>query len=103
MILMDNLRVPEENLLPNVEGLKGPFGCLNNARYGIAWGTIGAAEACLQIARDYALDRHQFKRPLAANQLIQKKFADMLTDIALALNGCLQAGRLKDQKKYERL
>lgn len=100
MILMDNLRVPEENLLPNVEGLKGPFGCLNNARYGIAWGTIGAAEACLQIARDYALDRHQFKRPLAANQLIQKKFADMLTDIALALNGCLQAGRLKDQKKY---
>lgn len=100
MILMDNLRVPEENLLPNVEGLKGPFGCLNNARYGIAWGTIGAAEACLQIARDYALDRHQFKRPLAANQLIQKKFADMLTDIALALNGCLQAGRLKDQEKY---
>lgn len=100
MILMDNLRVPEENLLSNVEGLKGPFGCLNNARYGIAWGTIGAAEACLQIARDYALDRHQFKRPLAANQLIQKKFADMLTDIALALNGCLQAGRLKDQKKY---
>lgn len=101
MILMDNLRVPEGNLLPNVEGLKGPFGCLNNARYGISWGTIGAAEACLQIARDYTLDRIQFKRPLAANQLIQKKFADMLTDIALALNGCLQAGRLKDQKKYE--
>lgn len=99
MILMDSLRVPEENVLPNVEGLKGPFGCLNNARYGIAWGTIGAAEACLHIAREYTLDRLQFKRPLAANQLIQKKFADMLTDIALALNGCLQAGRLKDQKK----
>lgn len=99
MILMDNLRVPEENLLPNVDGLRGPFGCLNNARYGISWGTIGAAEACFQIARDYTMDRHQFKRPLAANQLIQKKFADMMTDIAFGLIGCLQAGRLKDQKK----
>lgn len=99
MIHMDNLRVSEANLLPNVEGLKGPLNCLTNARYGIAWGTIGAAEACLQIARDYTLDRKQFKRPLAANQLIQKKFADMLNDIALGLNGCLQAGRLKDEKK----
>lgn len=98
MILMDNLRVPETNVLPNIEGLKGALGCLTNARYGIAWGTMGAAEACLQIARDYTLDRKQFKRPLAANQLIQKKFADMLTDISLGLNGCLQAGRLKDQK-----
>lgn len=98
MILMDNLRVPEANVLPNVQGMKGPMGCLTNARYGISWGTMGAAEACLQIARDYTLDRKQFKRPLAANQLIQKKFADMLTEIALGLNGCLQAGRLKDQK-----
>lgn len=101
MILMDNLRVPDTSLLPNVEGLKGPLGCLTNARFGIAWGTMGAAEACLQIARDYAVDRKQFKRPLAANQLIQKKFADMVTDIALGLNGCLHAGRLKDQKKYD--
>lgn len=99
MVLMDNLRVSEENLLPNIEGLKGALGCLTNARYGIAWGTMGAAEACLDIARTYALDRHQFRRPLAANQLIQKKFADMMTEIALGINGCLQAGRLKDQKK----
>lgn len=100
MIQMNDLRVPEQNLLPNVEGLKGALNCLTNARFGIAWGTVGAAEACLQIARDYTLDRKQFQRPLAANQLIQKKFADMTTEIALALNGCLQAGRLKDQKKY---
>lgn len=100
MILMNDLRVPEENLLPNVEGLKGALGCLTNARYGIAWGCIGAAESCLYIAREYTLDRKQFQRPLAANQLIQKKFADMVTEIGLALNGCVQAGRLKDEKKY---
>ncbi|XP_036335690.1 glutaryl-CoA dehydrogenase, mitochondrial-like isoform X1 [Rhagoletis pomonella] len=100
MILMDDLHVPEGNLLPNVEGFKGPFGCLNNARYGIAWGALGAAEACLGIARQYTLDRKQFKRPLAANQLIQKKFADALTDIALGLQACLQVGRLKDQKLH---
>lgn len=99
MILMNDLRVPEENILPNVEGLKGALGCLTNARFGIAWGVLGAAEACLQIARDYALDRKQFQKPLAANQLIQKKFADMLTEISLGLNACVQAGRLKDQKK----
>ncbi|XP_053957092.1 glutaryl-CoA dehydrogenase, mitochondrial [Anastrepha ludens] len=100
MILMDDLHVPEGNLLPNVEGFKGPFGCLNNARYGIAWGALGAAESCLEIARQYTLDRKQFKRPLAANQLIQKKFADALTDIALGLQACLQVGRLKDQKLH---
>lgn len=100
MILMNDVRIPEENLLPNVEGLKGALGCLTNARYGIAWGVLGAAEACLQIARDYTLDRKQFGKPLAANQLIQKKFADMVTEIGLGLNGCIQAGRLKDQKKF---
>lgn len=99
MILMEDVRVPEQNVLPNVEGLGGALGCLTNARYGIAWGALGAAEACLQIARDYTMDRKQFKKPLAANQLIQKKFADMITEIGLGLNGCLQAGRLKDQKK----
>lgn len=96
---MDDVRIPKENLLPNVEGLKGALGCLTNARYGISWGTMGAAEACLNIARNYTLDRKQFKRPLASNQLIQKKLADMLTEIALGLNACIQAGRLKDQKK----
>lgn len=100
MILMDEVRVPAENVLPKVEGLKGPFTCLNNARYGIAWGALGAAEACLSIARQYTLDRKQFNRPLAANQLIQKKLADMVTEIGLGLNGCIQAGRLKDQHKY---
>lgn len=95
-IVMDSVFVPEENLLPNVEGLKGPMGCLNNARYGIAWGAIGAAEACWHAAREYTLDRKQFGRPLAANQLVQKKLADMQTEIGLALQGCLQAGRLKD-------
>lgn len=100
MILMDDLHVPEENLLPNVVGFRGPFGCLNNARYGIAWGALGAAEACLEVARQYTLDRKQFKRPLAANQLIQKKFADASTDIALGLQACLQVGRLKDQKLH---
>jgi glutaryl-CoA dehydrogenase len=95
-VVMDSVFVPEENLLPNVEGLKGPMGCLNNARYGIAWGAIGAAEACWHAAREYTVDRKQFGRPLAANQLIQKKLADMQTEIGLALQGCLQAGRLKD-------
>jgi glutaryl-CoA dehydrogenase len=96
-IVMDEVEVPEENLLPNVAGLKGPMGCLNNARYGIAWGALGAAEFCWQAARQYVLDRKQFGRPLAANQLIQKKLADMQTEIALGLQGCLRLGRLKDE------
>ncbi len=96
-IVMDGVFVPEENLLPNVEGLKGPMGCLNNARYGISWGVLGAAEACWHAAHQYTLDRVQFGRPLAANQLIQKKLVDMQTEISLGLQGCLQAGRLKDQ------
>ena len=96
-IVMDEVFVPEENLLPNVDGLKGPMGCLNNARYGISWGALGAAEACWHAARQYTLDRKQFGRPLAANQLIQKKLADMQTEISLGLQGCLQAGRLKDK------
>ncbi|KAJ2949072.1 hypothetical protein O0L34_g6011 [Tuta absoluta] len=99
MIMLDEVVIPEANLLPNVEGLKGPFGCLNNARYGIAWGALGAAETCLRIARQYTLDRNQFGRPLASNQLIQKKLADMLTEIAIGFQGCLQVGRLKDQDK----
>ncbi len=98
-IVMDSVFVPEENLLPNTVGLKGPMGCLNNARYGIAWGALGAAEACWHAAREYVLDRKQFGRPLAANQLIQKKLADMQTEIGLGLQGCLQAGRLKDDNK----
>ena len=98
-IVMDGVFVPEENLLPNIEGLKGPMGCLNNARYGIAWGALGAAEACWHAAREYVLDRKQFGRPLAANQLIQKKLADMQTEIGLGLQGCLQAGRLKDNNQ----
>ena len=93
-IVMDEVFVPEENLLPNVRGLKGPFGCLNNARYGIAWGTLGAAETCWHTARQYTLDRQQFGRPLAANQLIQLKLADMQTDISLAMQGCLRAGQM---------
>ncbi|HVR93878.1 MAG TPA: acyl-CoA dehydrogenase family protein, partial [Casimicrobiaceae bacterium] len=96
-IVMEDVFVPEENRLPNVEGLKGPFGCLNNARYGIAWGALGAAEFCWHAARRYVLDRTQFGRPLAANQLIQKKLADMQTDITLGLQGCLRLGRLKDE------
>jgi glutaryl-CoA dehydrogenase len=96
-IVMDNVFVPEENLLPNVEGLKGPFGCLNKARYGIAWGALGAAEFCWHAARQYTLDRVQFGRPLAQTQLIQKKLADMQTDITTGLFACLQAGRLMDQ------
>ena len=95
-IVMDGVFVPEENLLPNVSGLKGPFGCLNKARYGIAWGALGAAEFCWHTALQYTLDRKQFGRPLAANQLIQKKLADMQTEIALGLQSCLQVGRMKD-------
>ena len=96
-IVMDGVFVPAENLLPNVSGLKGPFGCLNKARYGIAWGALGAAEFCWKQARNYTLDRKQFGRPLAANQLIQKKLADMQTEIAVGLQACLRVGRLKDQ------
>ena len=98
-IVMDGVFVPEENLLPDVSGLKGPFSCLNNARYGICWGAVGAAEACWHTARQYSLDREQFGRPLAANQLIQYKLACMQTDISLALQGALRAGRLKDQNR----
>ncbi|MBO6825721.1 MAG: acyl-CoA dehydrogenase [Sneathiella sp.] len=98
-IVMDNVFVPEENLLPNVKGLSGPFGCLNSARFGIAWGALGAAEFCWQAALQYTMDRKQFGRPLAANQLIQKKLADMQTEISLGLQGCLQAGRLRDENR----
>jgi len=93
-IVMDNVFVPAENHLPNVEGLKGPFGCLNNARYGIAWGVMGAAEECWQTARQYTLDRTQFGVPLASKQMIQLKLTDMQTEVSLALQGCLQAGRM---------
>ena len=93
-IVMDDVFVPEANLLPNVSGLKGPFGCLNNARYGIAWGTLGAAETCWHTARDYTLDRKQFGQPLAATQLVQKKLADMQTEIAIGLQSCLRAGQM---------
>jgi glutaryl-CoA dehydrogenase len=96
-IVMDEVFVPEENLLPGVKGLRGPFSCLNNARYGIAWGAMGAAEFCWHAARNYTLDRRQFGRPLAANQLIQKKLVDMQTEITLGLTACLRLGRLKDQ------
>ncbi len=96
-IVMDNVFVPAENELPNVSGLKGPFTCLNSARYGIAWGAMGAAEFCWHAARQYTLDRHQFGRPLASTQLIQKKLADMQTEITLALQGCLRLGRMKDE------
>ena len=96
-IVMDEVFVPAENELPNVEGLKGPFTCLNSARYGIAWGALGAAEDCFHRARQYTLDRKQFGRPLAANQLIQKKLADMLTEIALGLQSCMRLGRMKDE------
>jgi glutaryl-CoA dehydrogenase len=95
-ILMEDLFVPEENLLPGVTGLKGPFTCLDSARYGIAWGALGAAESCWHTARQYVLDRKQFGRPLAANQLIQKKLVDMQTEITLGLQGCLRLGRMKD-------
>lgn len=94
---MDNVKVPEDALMPGAKSLGSAFGCLLNARYGIAWGALGAAETCFSIARTYALERSQFKRPLAANQLIQKKFADMLTEIALGLQACYHVGKLKDQ------
>jgi len=96
-IVMDDVFVPEENAFPEVRGLKGPFTCLNSARFGIAWGALGAAEFCWHTARQYTLDRKQFGRPLAANQLIQKKLADMQTEITLALQGCLRLGRMKDE------
>ncbi len=96
-IVMDNVFCPEENAFPEVRGLKGPFTCLNSARYGIAWGALGAAEDCWHRARQYTLDRKQFGRPLAANQLIQKKLADMQTEITLGLQGCLRLGRMKDE------
>ena len=100
MIMMDEVRVPASALLPNVEGLKGPFGCLNRARYGISWGAMGAAEFCYHAARQYGLDRQQFGRPLAATQLYQKKLADMLTEITLGLHASLQVGRLMDAGKF---
>ena len=96
---MEGVVVPESALLPNVSGLKGPFGCLNRARYGISWGAMGAAEDCMQRARQYTLDRKQFNRPLAATQLVQKKLADMQTEIALGLQGSLRVGRLMDEGK----
>ncbi len=98
-IVMDDVFVPEANLLPNVTGLKGPFGCLNNARFVICWGALGAAEACWHTARQYTMDRSQFGRPLAANQLIQKKLADMQSEIALGLLACLHVSRLRDEGK----
>ena len=98
-IVLEDCIVPEDNLLPNVKGLAGPFGCLNNARYGIAWGAMGAAEFCWHAARQYTLDRKQFNRPLAANQLVQKKLADMQTEIALGLAGALRLGRMLEQGK----
>ncbi|CAG9236222.1 Glutaryl-CoA dehydrogenase [Paraburkholderia tropica] len=96
-IVLDEVFVPEENIMPGVKGLRGPFTCLNSARYGIAWGALGAAESCWHTARQYVLDRKQFGRPLAANQLIQKKLADMQTEITLGLQGCLRLGRMKDE------
>lgn len=96
MIMMEDVRVPAENMLPNVRGLKGPFGCLTNARYGISWGTLGAAEFCVAQARDYVLNRKQFGVPLARFQLVQKKLADAVTEISLGLQATLQVGRLKD-------
>ncbi len=95
-VVMDNVFVPESHAFPEIRGLKGPFTCLNSARYGISWGALGAATDCWHTARQYALDRHQFGRPLAANQLIQKKLADIQTEITLALQGCLRLGRMKD-------
>lgn len=100
MIQMDEVFTPEENLLPNVQGLAGPFGCLNRARYGISWGAMGAAEACFHAARDYTMDRKQFGKPLAQTQLIQKKMADMQTEIALGLMGSLRLGRLMDANEH---
>jgi glutaryl-CoA dehydrogenase len=98
-VVLDNVVIPEDNLLPNAKGLAGPFGCLNNARYGISWGAMGAAEFCWHRARAYVLERKQFNRPLAANQLVQKKLADMQTEIALGLQGALRLGRMLEQGK----
>jgi glutaryl-CoA dehydrogenase len=98
-IVMNEVFVPDENLLPNVSGLRGPFGCLNKARYGIAWGVLGAAEFCWHAARQYTLDRPQFGRPLAANQIIQLKLANMMTEITLGLQGVLRVGRLMEEDK----
>ena len=95
-IVMQDVHVSEDAMLPNVQGLKGPMSCLSSARFGIAWGALGAAEACWRAARNYTLERSQFKRPLAANQLIQKKLADAQTEIFIGLQACLQAGRLKE-------
>ena len=100
MIMMDDVHVPEENLLPHVEGLKGPFSCLNRARYGISWGAMGAAEFCLHAAHAYGLERHQFNKPLAANQLYQKKLADMQSEIALGYQASLRVGRLMDEGRF---
>lgn len=100
MILMQDVIVPAENLLPKVSGLKGPFSCLSNARNGIAWGALGAAEFCLQLTRDYLLERSQFGRPLASNQLIQRKLADAMTEIALGYQAALRVGRLKDSDEW---
>lgn len=97
MIMMDEVEVPLENMLPNAKGLSGPFGCLNNARYGIAWGALGAAEACFRIARQYTMDRKQFGSPLASTQIIQLGLANMMSEISLGLQACLQVGRLKDK------
>jgi glutaryl-CoA dehydrogenase len=96
---MEEVFVPEEQLLPGVEGLRGPFGCLTKARYGISWGALGAAEFCWHAARQYALDREQFGRPIAATQLVQKKLADMQTEITIGLQSCLRAGRLMDEDR----
>ncbi|MEK9708001.1 MAG: acyl-CoA dehydrogenase family protein, partial [Alphaproteobacteria bacterium] len=98
-VVIDDVFVPEENKLPNARGLGGPFGCLNKARYGISWGALGAAEFCWHAARDYTMERKQFGRPLAANQLIQKKLADMQTEITLGLHSCLRLGRLMDANR----
>ncbi|MEJ2625445.1 MAG: acyl-CoA dehydrogenase family protein [Pseudolabrys sp.] len=98
-IVLEDCVVPEDNLLPNAKGLSGPFGCLNNARYGIAWGAMGAAEFCWHAARQYTLDRKQFNRPLAANQLVQKKLADMQTEIALGISGALRLGRMLEDSR----
>ena len=100
MIMMEDVVVPEENMLPDVEGLKGPFSCLNRARYGISWGAMGAAEFCFEAARDYGLERHQFNKPLAANQLYQKKLADMQSEIALGYQASLRVGRLMDEGRF---
>ena len=94
---MEDVEIPEANLLPNVKGLSGPFGCLNSARYGIAWGALGAAENCFDVSRQYTMDRIQFDKPLARNQLIQIKMADMLAEISLGLQACLRVGRLRDE------